>query len=69
MKSFMTMGSLSQGMEIDKAPIKSDAVPFPREDAVMMIFGRHPSPKKHHRLDPSAWTPSRSSQWWGDVLM
>jgi hypothetical protein len=54
MKSFMTMGSLSQGMEIDKAPIKSDAVPFPREDAVMMIFGRHPSPKKHHRLDPSA---------------
>jgi hypothetical protein len=53
MKSFMTTGSLSRGMEIDEAPIEGDATPFPREDAVMMIFERHPSPEKCHRLDPS----------------
>jgi hypothetical protein len=40
-------------MEVDEAPIKGDVVPFPREDAVMMIFRRHPSPVKHRGLDPS----------------
>jgi hypothetical protein len=36
MKSFMTMGSLSRGMEVDEAPIEGDATPFPGEDVVMM---------------------------------
>jgi hypothetical protein len=31
-----------QGMEIDEAPIEGDAVPFPGEDAVMMIFWKAP---------------------------
>jgi hypothetical protein len=43
MKSFMTMRSLSWGMEVDEAPIEGDAMPFPREDTVMMIYSRHPS--------------------------
>jgi hypothetical protein len=42
MKNFMAMGSLSRGMEIDKAPIKDDVMPYPGEDTVMMIFRRQP---------------------------
>jgi hypothetical protein len=53
MTSSMTIGSLSRGMEVSEAPIEGDAAPYPREDAVMTIFGRHPSLKKHHGLDPS----------------
>jgi hypothetical protein len=68
-KSFMTIGSLSRGMEIDEAPIKGDVAPFPREDVVMMIFGRHPSPEKRHGLDPSTRTPSCSSQGWEGTVM
>jgi hypothetical protein len=44
MKSFMTTRSLSRGMEVDEAPIEGNAAPFPREDAITMIDGRHPSP-------------------------
>jgi hypothetical protein len=40
-------------MEVDEAPIKGDVAPFLGEDAVMMIFRRHPSPVKHRGLDPS----------------
>jgi hypothetical protein len=61
MKSFKTMGSLSQGMEINEAPIEGDTMPFLGEDAIMMLFGRHPSTEKRHGLDPSTRTPSRSS--------
>jgi hypothetical protein len=52
-------------MEVDEAPIKGDVAPFLGEDAVMMIFRRHPSPVKHRGLDPSMQTPSRSNQGWG----
>jgi hypothetical protein len=65
MKSFMTTGSLSRGMEVDEGPIEGDAMPFPREDVVMMIFGRHPSLEKCRGLDPSTQTPSHSNQGWG----
>jgi hypothetical protein len=51
MKCFMTTGSLPRGMEIDEAPTMGDAAPFLREDMVMMVYGRHPSPEKHHALD------------------
>jgi hypothetical protein len=69
MKSFMTMGSLSQGMKIDEAPVEGDTTPFPEEDAVMTIFGRHPSPEKRRGLDPTTRTPSHNSQGWGDAVM
>jgi hypothetical protein len=65
MKSFMTTGSLSRGMEVDEGPIEGDAMPFLREDVVMMIFGRHPSLEKRRGLDPSTQTPSHSNQGWG----
>jgi hypothetical protein len=53
MKNFMTTGSLSQGMEVDKAPLEGDVAHFPGEDVVMTIFERHPSPKKRCGHDPS----------------
>jgi hypothetical protein len=65
MKSFMTMGSLSRGMEVDEAPIEGDAAPFPREDTVMTIYGRHPSPQKNCMPDPRTGTLARCSWGWG----
>jgi hypothetical protein len=65
MKSFMTTGFLSQGMEVDEVPIEGDVMPFPREDTVMMVFRRHPSPEKRCGLDPSMGSPSHSDQGWG----
>jgi hypothetical protein len=59
MKSFVTTGSLPRGMEIDDAPTEGDAAPYPSEDVVMMICGRHPSLEKHHTLDKG----------WGDAEM
>jgi hypothetical protein len=52
-------------MEVDEAPIEGDAAPFPREDAIMMIYGRHPSLQKCCMHDPSMGTPARCSQGWG----
>jgi hypothetical protein len=69
MNNFMATRSLSRGMEVDKAPIKDDAMPFLGEDAVMMIFRRQPSPEKRHVLDLSTGTPSRYDHGWGDTGM
>jgi hypothetical protein len=38
MKSFMASGSLTRGMELDDVLDEGDATPFPREDAVMLIY-------------------------------
>jgi hypothetical protein len=56
MKSFMTSGSLSQGMEVNEVPVEGDTAPFPREYAVMTIYGRHPSPERRRMPDPSLGT-------------
>jgi hypothetical protein len=69
MVSFMTTGSLCRGMEVDEAPVKGDMTPFPGEDAVMMIFGRDPLPKKHHMLYPSTGTLACGGQGWEDAKM
>jgi hypothetical protein len=37
MKNFVTLGSLSGGMQVDEVPDKGDATPFPGEDVVMTI--------------------------------
>jgi hypothetical protein len=58
------MGSLSRGMEVDELPIKGDMVPFLGEDAIMMIFRRHPSPERSCVLDPSTGTPAHGCQGW-----
>jgi hypothetical protein len=42
MKNFMVLWSLIRGMELDEIPSKSNAMPFPRKDMVMMIYDGHP---------------------------
>jgi hypothetical protein len=38
MKNFMISGSLTRAMELDEVPDGSNTMPFPRENAVMMIY-------------------------------
>jgi hypothetical protein len=52
-------------MEVDEAPIKDDAMPFPGEDVIMTIFGSQPLPEMHHVLDLSTGTSSRYDHGWG----
>jgi hypothetical protein len=46
MKSFMISGSLTRGTELDEDPGGSDRMPFPREDAVMIVYGGCPPEKE-----------------------
>jgi hypothetical protein len=48
MKSFMTLGSISRGMEVDEVPNEEDIMPFPREDTVTMIYNGSSSLEKRH---------------------
>jgi hypothetical protein len=47
MKNLMTSVSLTQDREPEKDPGRSDAMPFHREDAVMMIYDGCPPPRRH----------------------
>jgi hypothetical protein len=42
MRSFMTSESLTWGTESDEGPDRSDAALFPKENAVIMVFGGRP---------------------------
>jgi hypothetical protein len=42
MKNFIISGSLTLGMELDEDPGRSDTMPFPREDAIMMVYDAPP---------------------------
>jgi hypothetical protein len=42
MRSFMTSGSLTWGTELDEDPGGSDTTPFPRENALMTVYGGCP---------------------------
>jgi hypothetical protein len=39
MRTFMTLGSLTWGTELDEDPGRSDMMLFPGENAVMMVYG------------------------------
>jgi hypothetical protein len=69
MKSFMATGSQHWDTDVVDAPIEDDAVPLPREDAVMMVFGRSSPPEKRCALDPSKRARSHGDQRWGDEEM
>jgi hypothetical protein len=58
MKSCMTSGSLPRSMEVEEDPDEGDTMPFPREDAIMMIYGGCPSLGVRHASDPSLGTPA-----------
>jgi hypothetical protein len=47
MKSFMILGSLTWGMELDEDPGRSNTMPFPGEDTVMMVYDGRPPPGRH----------------------
>jgi hypothetical protein len=38
----MTSGSLTWGVELDRGPNKSDTIPFPEENAIMMVYEGRP---------------------------
>jgi hypothetical protein len=69
MKSFMTSGSLSWGMEVNEISDEGDTMPFHEEDAVMMIYDRHPSPGMRHASNPSLGTPARDGWGYKDKRM
>jgi hypothetical protein len=58
MKSFMILGSRTCGMELGKDRGGSDMMPFHREDAVMILYGGRPSPRRRRvsTLSPGAPT-------------
>jgi hypothetical protein len=42
MKSFMILGSPARGTELGEVLGESDTTPFPRENAIMMVYDRCP---------------------------
>jgi hypothetical protein len=58
MRSLMTSGSITRGAELDTGPDGSDTMPFPEENAVMIVYGGHSLSWRHcmSRLRPRAPT-------------
>jgi hypothetical protein len=48
-------------MELDEVPNVDDAMPFPGEDAVIMIYDGCPPSGMRHVSNPSLGTPTRCS--------
>jgi hypothetical protein len=44
MRSFMTSGSPTLGVELNEGPDGSYTTPFPEENAIMMVYGGRPPP-------------------------
>jgi hypothetical protein len=42
MRSFMTLGSLTWGVELDKGSDRSDTTSFPKDNTVMTVYGGRP---------------------------
>jgi hypothetical protein len=42
MRSFLTLGSLAWGTELNEGPTGNDTPPCPMENAVMIVYGGHP---------------------------
>jgi hypothetical protein len=69
MKSFMALGSLTRGMEINDVPDEGGAMPFSREDMVMTIYDGRPSLGVYRVSNPSLGTPARYGWGCGNVGM
>jgi hypothetical protein len=46
MRSFITSGSLTLGLELDEVPDRTDTMPFHEENTVMMVYGGCPPPHR-----------------------
>jgi hypothetical protein len=42
MKNFIVSRSLTRGMELDKILDEGNAMPFPRDDTIMIVYDGHP---------------------------
>jgi hypothetical protein len=64
MRSYMTSGSITSGVELIEGPDMSDMTPFPEENTVMMVYGGRltypifiPKPSTHRMHDPGSIVP------------
>jgi hypothetical protein len=59
MRSSMTTGSLTWGVEFDKNSNGSDTTLFPKEDAVMTVYGGRPPSRRRRMSNLSPRAPTR----------
>jgi hypothetical protein len=69
MKSFMTSGSPTQGMELDEDPGGSDMMPLPREDIVMTVYGGPLPPGRHRVSKLSLGPPTHCGRGRGGIVV
>jgi hypothetical protein len=62
-ESFMISGFLTQGTELEEDPGGSDTMPFPREDAIMTVYGGCPPPRRCHMS--TLWPRASTRCGWG----
>jgi hypothetical protein len=63
MRSFMTLGSLTCGAELDEGVDGSDTMLFPEENVIAMVYGGHPPSGRHRVTSLSPRTPTHYG--WG----
>jgi hypothetical protein len=63
MRSFMTSGSLSWGAKLHEGPDRKDTMPFPEENAIMMVYVGCPLSGSRRVPNPSPRAPNRCG--WG----
>jgi hypothetical protein len=69
MKSFMSLGSLTRGMELGEVSDEGDMTPFPREDAIMTIYDGCPPLGMCRVSNLNPGTPARYGWGCGDAGM
>jgi hypothetical protein len=62
-RSFVTLGSLTWGVELDEGLDRSDMMPFPEKNTVMIVYGGCPLLARHRISSPSPRAPTRYG--WG----
>jgi hypothetical protein len=63
MKTFMISGSPTQGTKLDEDPGRSDTMPFPTKNAVMMVYRGWPPPGRRRMSKLSPGPPTHCG--WG----
>jgi hypothetical protein len=63
MRSFMISGSHTCGAELNEGLDRSDMTPFPKENAITIIYGGHRSSGMRRMSSLSPWAPTHYE--WG----
>jgi hypothetical protein len=66
-KNFMTLGTLTRGRELEEDLGRSDTMPFPEEDAIMMVYDGRPPLGRHRVSSLSNGTLTRCDWGHGDT--